>query len=105
MDLKGLTEMQLLDLRKKINDELESYKDRGKTKVFTVFIAFEGTKYFLEKDNALEYLNECIGYDMVFDGNDVTLSQKFLNEAEVKNFCQDYNQKDESLPRQPVEKK
>lgn len=94
MDLKNLTEMDLLNLRKEINDELATYKDRGKTKVFTVFIAFEGTKYFLEKENALKYFNECVGYDMVFDGNDVTLSEKFFNDAEIKNYCQDYKSKE-----------
>jgi hypothetical protein len=43
MDLSKLTQLELLDLRKKINDEINGYENRNKTKVFTVFIEFTGT--------------------------------------------------------------
>jgi hypothetical protein len=93
MDLKKLTNIELLDLRMKVNEAIELYKDRDKTKVFTVFIEFIGMKYFLEKQNAINYLSECIKEEMVFDGNEVKLHEKFLNDAEIENYCQDYKPK------------
>lgn len=90
MDLSKYTQMDLLDLRREINEELESYENRSKTKVFTVFIAFIGTKYFLKKENAIQYLKESIDEDLVFDGNEVKCDEKYINEAEIESYCYDY---------------
>lgn len=84
--------MDLLDLRMKVNQELDNYENRNKTKVYTVFIAFIDTKYFLKKENAIQYLKECIEEDMLFDGNEAKCHEKYLNEAEVESYCQDYGQ-------------
>jgi hypothetical protein len=90
MDLKNMTQMDLLDLRMKVNQEIEGYENRSKTKVYTVFISFDGTKYFLKKENAIQYLKECIEDDLLFDGNEVKCHEKYLNDAEIESYCQDY---------------
>ena len=90
IDLSKLTEMELLDLRKQVNDELIDYENRNKTKVYTVFIELIGTKYFINKEVAISYLKDCIDEDMLFDGNNATCGIKYLTDAEVENYCQDY---------------
>lgn len=90
MDFNKMTEMDLLELRKQVNDQLESYKDRDKTKVFTVFIAFIGIKYFIKKENAIQYLKDCIEEDMLFDGNEAKCHEKYLTQSEVENYCSDF---------------
>jgi len=87
MDLSKYTQMDLLALRRSINEELENYENRSKTKVFSVFIAFIGTKYFLKKENAIQYLKESIEEDYVFDGNELKCGEKYINEAEIEQYC------------------
>lgn len=89
MDLSIYTKQELLDLRMKINSELEAYNDREKTKVYTVFIKFIGTAYFIKKENAIGYLKDCIEEGMLFDGNEAKCGEKYLNDAEVKSYCRD----------------
>jgi len=90
--------MDLLDLRREINEELKNYENRSKTKVFTVFIAFIGTKYFLKKENAIEYLKESIDEDLIFNGDEVKCHEKYINEAEIENYCNDH----ETLPKNRI---
>ena len=60
MDLSKFTELELLDLRFQVSQELENYTCRDKKEVFKIFIEFDGTEYFIKKENAYKRLNELI---------------------------------------------
>jgi hypothetical protein len=90
-DLKNMTKLELLDLRKEVNEAISGYDNREKTKVFTVFIQFTGTKYFLKKETAIQYLKDCIEEESIFEnGNETKCGYAFLNDAEVMEYCEDY---------------
>lgn len=90
MNIKELTQSELFDLRKEINRELELYDSRKKIKVYSIYITVLGTKYFIKKENAYKYLMESIKDDFIFDSDATKCQEVYLNDAEVKEYCDDY---------------
>ena len=92
--LHTLTELELLDLRFRVNEELKNVENRSKIKIFKVFKEFDGTKYFYQRDSAISALNDMIKYDEVFDCNDsrVELHIEYLSETDAAKFCEDEKQ-------------
>lgn len=89
-DLQKMTYTDMLQLKMELNEQISKYDDREKTKVFTVFLAFDGMKYFIEKPNAIKYLQELITDGEVFNGNEVKADEKYLTSAEVEQYCMDF---------------
>jgi hypothetical protein len=91
MELSKLTQLELLDLRMKVNQEIESYSNRDKIKVFRVFLQFDGAKCFYQKENAIKYLIGMIENDEVYDENDneVKLTVGYYSIAECEKLCED----------------
>jgi hypothetical protein len=91
-DLSKMTQMELLDLRMKVNQELDNYSNREKTKVCSIFVEFLGTRYFLKPENALKVLKEMIEEGAFFNDHDeVHIGNKFLDNAAL-DICEDYHE-------------
>ncbi len=91
-DLSKMTQLELLDLRMKVNQELENYSNREKTKVCKIFVEYLGTRYFLKPVNAFKALTEMISQGEFFNGHgDVLIGNKFMDNASL-DICEDYNE-------------
>lgn len=87
--LEDFTELELFELRSKINKELETYQDRSKIMVYKVDQEFGEHAYFINKENAIELIQELINYDELFN-NKTEITTRFLTESEAKAWCRDY---------------
>ncbi len=90
INLENLTEFQLLELRAKINGELELYQNRSKVQVFTVFQDFGETAYFIQESNAIQHLRDLIESGDLFEDK-VVIEKKYYTESEAKAWCRDLN--------------
>lgn len=91
-DFKSMSKLDLLDLRMKVNEELQRYDFREKIKVSRIFWELHGAKYFIKKENAVNFINEYWMDDLeeVFeDKNKIELTVYYLPEAQLES-CQDY---------------
>ena len=94
MKLSGLTYLDLLDLRKQVNDELENIANREKVKVFKIFSSFTENVLFLNEQKALDYLKNAIedeSFTFTEDGQ-CYIEIKYTDEAN-KQYCYDFDDK------------
>jgi len=89
MDLSKFTEMDLLNLRHEVNEELKNYENREKKEVFVITVEGTGNKYFIEKKNAIKELKDSIKFDELFE-NKVTVHKMFIDEAQIESYCEDF---------------
>lgn len=87
-DYSKMTNFELLEERRKIDESIKTYSDREKVNAFKVFENFEGTKYFLNKSNASAYAIELIEISENFV--EMSLSECKLTQSEVENWCVDF---------------
>lgn len=88
-DLSKMTQLELLDLRFKIQQELDNYANREKTKVFAIFIEFTGTRYFIKEENALKAIAEMTEEKAFFSGDKVEIKTAYLDNSNIE-ICEDY---------------
>ena len=91
IDLKKLTKLELIDLSRNINAELEAYENRDKILIYSIFREHIRTEWFLKKENAIERLKEFIDNDFIFyDDLGMKLEVKYVTEADAIEYCLDY---------------
>lgn len=89
INLKDLTQLELFDLRQKVNDELTDYSNREKKKAFAIKQTFQDTRYFSKKPQAHAAVIEMIDDDALFDDNAVECLIVYLSTEEWKQLCED----------------
>ena len=93
--LKELTLFQLNDLAFRIGQEIKSCPDRGKKQCYKVFIACDGTKSFIKKENAIDSLIRDLEYLKDYQDDEfpvmVSIKIAMMDEAEIRN-CEDYEE-------------
>ena len=88
INLKDLTQLELLDLRQKVNDELDEYSNREKILTCTIKQKYEDTRYFMKCKNAYQALLELIDEQDVFD-LDTQCCLTLLTVDQRKKLCED----------------
>lgn len=89
MDLKKLTELELIDLHNRVKEELDHYEKRTKVKVFKI-MAFGEPIYYKNVDTALEELNSMIenhGLQNIIEEESLIVSSVYMSESEVETYC------------------
>lgn len=94
LHLEDKTHMDLLDMRMQINEALETYSNRTKTKVYSNFIPFVGWQHYIEEDNAKIALMYAIE-EGIYSDDEFEIKCSYLNDAELE-YCRDYNSKKEA---------
>jgi hypothetical protein len=88
INLKDLTQLELFDLRQKVNNELVSYEKREKKPAYTIKQRDQDTRYFAYCKAAYEALQELVDDREMFEI--VTeCSVTFLTTEEWKELCED----------------
>lgn len=102
IDLSKLTQLELIDLSIRINEELKEYENRDQIKVYNVFIEGVDTKTFFYRNNAVKYLLEYSDFAFLM-GNDeysypkeISLKESHKCTAAAKQYCEDYPDEVES---------
>ncbi len=86
MDLENKTQVELLELRGQINEALNEYGNRSKTKVFSTFVFGDWRHFRLEK-NAKNEIIEHLQDEEITD-DEIKIKCTYLNDAELP-FCID----------------
>ena len=89
IDLKSLTQLELFDLRQKVNDELVDYGNREKKKAFCVNEKGVSTRYFSKMPQAHAAVIDLIDDGMLFTDTYVVCSTVYLSTEEWKQLCED----------------
>jgi hypothetical protein len=90
--LKDLTQLELFDLRKKVEDELTDYSKREKRKAFYIKEGMVSDRYFAELKNAHLAIREMLdNHELFQDNHAVMLGIKYISLEEWKRVCEDLN--------------
>lgn len=90
--LKDLTQLELFDLRKKVETELSEYQSREKQKAFFIKQGGVDERYFAELKNAHQAIREMLDDHELFQDNvGVSLGIKYISLEEWKRLCEDLN--------------
>jgi len=90
--LKDLTQLELFDLRKKVEDELVTYGQREKRKTFYIKEGSVNDRFFAELKNAHLAIREMLdNHELFQDNHTVTLGIKYISLEEWKRLCEDLN--------------
>jgi len=90
--LKDLTQLELFDLRKKVEDELTDYSKREKRKAFYIKQGSIDERYFAELKNVHLAIREMLDdHELFQDDVSVTLGIKYISLEEWKRVCEDLN--------------
>ena len=89
IDLKELTQLELLELRSKLNDELADYGNREKKKAYCINERGVSTRYFSKKNKAHAAVIDLIDDDGLFTNTDVECSIVYVTTEEWKEICED----------------
>ena len=87
MDFSNKTRDDINEIIRQANVALDEYEQRSKTKVYAVFIPFEGWRYFYQKQNAIADINAWVAASDLEDG-EYKIGVKYLNDAQLE-YCQD----------------
>lgn len=90
MELSDKTYLELLDLRRELNEAIETYANRSKTKVYSNFIPFDGWNHYIKEDNAKAALIDAID-DGIYSDDEFKIKCSYLNDAELE-YCKDYSE-------------
>ena len=89
--LKDLTQLELFDLRKKLEDEISDYSKREKRRAFVIKRGLD-ERFFAELKNAhLEVRQMLDDHELFQDNLSVTLGMKYISLEEWKRLCEDLN--------------
>lgn len=89
IDLKNLTQLQLIDLSREITEELYCYENRDKIKVFQLNIFGENSYYKTAdelKDSLLEYIEDYDFEEMIGTGKGIEMSVNYMDEANFNTW-------------------
>jgi len=92
MELNKLTQIELLELRKKCNEALEEYSKRDKIKVYKLSV-FGNDYYYSNFKTVLEEYNSYIedfDFGEMLAENPISMSVEYFNEAEFEKWVNKY---------------
>jgi hypothetical protein len=90
--LKDLTQLELFDLRKKVEDEITDYGKREKRKTFYIKQGVMDERFFAELKNAHLAIRDLLDdHELFQDTVTVTLGIKYISLEEWKRLCEDLN--------------
>lgn len=92
MNLEDKTYLDLLEMRKEINDAINEYGNREKIQVYSINIPYNGWDHYLDKGNAMRELHTWFGDEEVFCDEEFSIKLNYLTKAECE-YCKDYNPK------------
>lgn len=90
LELDDKTYMDLITMRMQINEAIDKYNNRSKTKVYSNFIPFDGWHHYLKEENAKSNLIDLIE-DGIYSEDEFKIKISYLNDAELE-YCRDYYQ-------------
>ena len=88
-NLKDLTQLELFDLRQKVNDELADYGNREKKRAFAIKQTGQDSRYFSKRLKAHTAILEMIQEETLFDDNAVVCAIVYISTEEWKELCED----------------
>lgn len=89
IDLKNLTQLELLELREQVKYEINSYGNREKKPAYTIKQLNQNNRYFSKKKNANSAIMEMIDDDCVFSNDYTIFTISYLTTEEWKELCED----------------
>ena len=91
MDLANLTYLELLELRRQVNVEIEELDKRKRVKIYSIFSYGDWNNY-ISKESAANSLKEIIDEDeIVWDDEGIKTCARYIDEAHLK-YCKDYKE-------------
>jgi len=88
INLKNLTQLELLELRHNLEEEIQTYSNREKKMTWVISQNNLDTRYFSKRLPAYTALQEMLEEEEIFE-NDTKCSIQYLTTEEWRNLCED----------------